>query len=351
MLTQKQIKEIKKHLDKAQNPLFFFDNDVDGLCAFLLLQRYIERGKGVPIKSFPDLTVDYFRKVNELNADYIFILDKPVVSDEFFERVGQFNIPIVWIDHHDIDRKSIPSFVNYYNPLFNKDKKNEPVTYLCYQISGKKEDLWLAVAGCVYDNFIPDFYPDFEKIYPELAIKADKAFDIFYKSQIGKIVRIFSFSLKDRTTNVINMLKFLMKVKTPYEVLDKTNKNYTMHDRFNQIDKKYQKLLRKAKESIKSSDKILFFQYSGDLSISSDLANELIYRFPEKIIVVVYITGIKANISVRGSKIREKLLEAIEGLEDASGGGHESAVGAQVRVEDLERFRERLTELIKNRKI
>ena len=88
MLTSKQISQIKVHLEKAQNPVFFFDNDVDGLCSFLLLQRYIERGKGVAIKSFPALDQNYFRKVEELNADYIFILDKPVVSEDFFKEYG-----------------------------------------------------------------------------------------------------------------------------------------------------------------------------------------------------------------------------------------------------------------------
>jgi len=67
MLTKNQIIQIKEHLEKAQNPLFFFDNDQDGLCSFLLLQRFIERGKGVPVRSFPGLTKEYFRKVNELN--------------------------------------------------------------------------------------------------------------------------------------------------------------------------------------------------------------------------------------------------------------------------------------------
>ncbi|MBA7634037.1 hypothetical protein ES703_41611 [subsurface metagenome] len=152
MLTKNQISQIKEHLDKAQNPLFFFDNDVDGLCSFLLLQRCIGRGKGVAIKSFPGLIVDYFRKVGELNADYIFILDKPVVSEEFWKRVEQINIPVVWIDHHEINKEDIPEFVNYYNPLFNKSKSNEPVTALCYQIINKKNDLWLAVIGCISDK-------------------------------------------------------------------------------------------------------------------------------------------------------------------------------------------------------
>ena len=347
MLTQEQIKEIKEHLDKAQNPVFFFDNDGDGLCSFLLLQRYIERGKGVAIKSFPDLTLDYLRKVNELNADYIFILDKPEVSKEFFKEVEQTNIPVVWIDHHAIDKNKIPKFVKYYNPIFNKDKGNEPVTALCYQITNKKDDLWLAVVGCISDSFVPGFYSDFKKTHQDLSIDSKNALEIYYNSQIGKIGQIFNFALKDRITNVINMLRFLMKVKTPYEVLEETQKNYTMHKRFNEVNKKYNKLLEKAKEIAKNSDKILFFQYSGDLSISSDLSNKLRYLFHEKIIIVVYVTGVKANISARGKKVREMILKAIEGLEDSTGGGHEEAAGAKIKVEDLEKFRKRLVELNK----
>ena len=129
MLTEKQIQEIREHLNKAQNPLFFFDNDVDGLCSFLILRRYCEKGKGVAIKSFPDLTVEYFRKVHELNADYIFVLDKPIISKEFFEEAEKFNIPIVWIDHHDISTKN-PDFVNYYNPSLNKSKIAPQLIYV-----------------------------------------------------------------------------------------------------------------------------------------------------------------------------------------------------------------------------
>jgi single-stranded DNA-specific DHH superfamily exonuclease len=348
MLTKKQVEEIREHLDKAQSPVFFFDNDADGLCSFLLLQRYIGRGKGVPVKSFPELIIDYFRKVHELNADYIFILDKPVVSEEFFREAEKRNIPVVWIDHHVTDKENIPHFVNYYNPLLNKNQSEEPVTALCYQVSKKKEDLWLAISGCLADRFVPEFYTEFEKKYPDLTIKNKKnASDIFYKSQIGRVSRILGFGLKDRTTNVINMIRFLMKAQSPYEVLQENSKNYTMHKRFNEIESKYQKLLKKAIQIGKKPDgkKVLFFQYGGDLSISADISNELNYLFPNKIIVVTYVKGIKANISMRGKKAREILLKAIEGLENASGGGHEEAVGGQVKIEDFEKFRENVEKL------
>ena len=40
MLTKEQIKKVQNILDSSVDPLFFFDNDVDGLASFLLLQRY-----------------------------------------------------------------------------------------------------------------------------------------------------------------------------------------------------------------------------------------------------------------------------------------------------------------------
>ena len=346
MLTKKQVLEVREHLNKAQNPLFFFDNDQDGLCSFLLLQRYIGRGKGVSIKSFPDLSLEYFRKVQELKADYIFILDKPVVSNDFFLEAEKVNIPIVWIDHHLIDKTTVPSFVNHYNPTLNKKKTDEPVTALCYQITQKKEDMWIAVAGCVSDRYVPDFYKKFEKKYPDLAIKSKEAKDIYYKSGIGKIIKILGYGLKDTTSNVVSMIKFLINVNTPYDVLEENTKNYSMYRRFNQVETRYQKILKKAVALGKVPGKLLFFQYGGDISMSGDLSNELNYLFPDRLIVVVYLKGVKANISARGKKARDTFLKAIERLDAATGGGHEVAVGGQMKIEDVEAFRENLEKIL-----
>ncbi len=346
MLSSKQLSEIREHLEKAQNPVFFFDNDQDGLCSFLLLQRAYGKGKGIPIRSFPSLDKEYFRRVTELNADYIFILDKPLVSKGFFEEVENFNIPVVWIDHHEIDKTQIPENVFYYNPLFSDKKSSEPVTYIASVIAKKKNDNWIALLGCISDKFLPDFVDDVKKEFPELFQDSKTPFGIFYGSDFGKIARILGFGLKDRTSNVVNMLKFLMKVKSPYDVLEESSKNRTMHERFNHIFTKYQKFLSKAISlADEHEEKTFFFQYGGDMSISSDLSNELSYRYPSKTIVVIYIAGIKANISVRGKKVKDKVLKAISELDNATGGGHDDAVGATVRIEDLEEFRKNFEEL------
>jgi single-stranded DNA-specific DHH superfamily exonuclease len=349
MLTQEQISEIREHLEKAQNPLFFFDNDNDGLCSFLLLRRFLGRGKGVAIKSFPDLNANYYKRVKELNPDYIFILDKPLVSDGFFEKIQEANIPVVWIDHHQVDETSGGckfDWVNYYNPYLN-DKTNEPVAYLSYKIADKKEDLWLAVIGCVSDALIPDFYDEFLERYPELGKKDPKsAFDVFYNSEIGRIAQILDFSLKDTTTNVVNMLKFMVKAKGPMDILEENLQTKQILKRYNEINSKFDALIEKARECV--GEKMVYFQYGGQFSLSAHVANKLSYEFFGKVIVVVYLNGDFANVSLRGRNIRPLTLKAIEGIEGASGGGHEHATGAKMTVDQLPEFKKRITELVES---
>lgn len=348
MLTEKQVKEIRGHLEKAGNPLFFFDNDPDGLCSFLLMQRYVERGKGIPIKSYPGLSEEYFRKVEELNADYVFILDKPSVTEEFFEKIRELNVPVVWIDHHETERSRIPEFVNYYNPLYNRKKTSEPVTALCYQVTAKKEDAWLGVVGCAADRFVPDFYGEFAEENPELSVETDDGFKIYYESEIGKIARILSFAMKDTTTNVIGMIKFLTRARGPRDVLNESHENKTMHKRYKQIEKRYGKMIKKGIEIGNESKKIVFFHYKSDLSVTAQVSNELSYRFPEKFVIVMYVMDVKTKISARGKNVRETIMKAMEGLEDARGGGHENAVGAVINSKDLEKFKSKIKSITEN---
>ncbi len=344
MLSQTQIKEIREHLKSSQNPLFFFDNDTDGLCSFLLLARYIGKGKGVAIKSYPDLNKSYARKLYELNPDYVFILDKPVVSDEFLEEAKKMNLPVVWIDHHE-SSEPVPKEVYYYNPAKNSNPSTEPVTYLSWKITDRKQDLWLAMIGCIGDNYFPDFAEEFNKKYPDLYKEAKSASEILYEAEIGKLTRVLDFALKDRTSNVVRMLKTLLKTESPYEVLKDESRNKILA-RFKQINRKYIKLVKKA-EKFSNKGKILFFQYGGDLSLSSNISNELSYKFPNKIIVVAYLKGTKVNISLRGENVRDITLKAIQDLEEATGGGHENATGAKIEVEDLPEFKKKIEKLVR----
>jgi single-stranded DNA-specific DHH superfamily exonuclease len=332
MLSEKQISEIREWLERAQNPVFFFDNDVDGLVSFLLLQRFIERGKGVAIRSFPDLNKSYARKINELKPDVIFILDKPLVDPEFFEDARQRGVPVVWIDHHPLQK--VPEDINYYNPLQGEKPSNEPVSYWCYKIV--RQDLWLAFSGCISDWLYPDFAEDFRKKYYDLIGDYKKADEVLFETKIGSLISILNFALKDSTSNVVKMTKALEKAKDPYEIFSDEKYKHII-SRYEHINRKFRDVFEKAQKAAEKAKKLVLFKYSGEIKFSAELANRLMYKYPGKIIAVAMISGEKVNISFRGKKVRDYIKKALEKVE-GRGGGHETAAAATVQKDDLEKF-------------
>lgn len=347
MLTEIQLEEIREHLEKAQNPLFFFDNDPDGLCSFLILQRYIGRGKGVALRGVPGLSRSSFRKVNELNPDYIFLLDRSHIDEDFLELANEANIPIVCIDHHDVPKPNIKA---YYN-TFDVSKKIEPTCYLSYKVTKRKEDLWLATIGSIADCFLPeDLLLEFKKQYPELIDKSYKtAFDIRFNTSLRKIIDILAYGLLDKTSNVVSMLKYLMKAKGPHDVLEETPRTKSFLSRYELINQKVQTIVQKAEKEIDKDKKLLFFTYGGDMSVSQQVSDELSYKYPDLVIVISFIKGNSAKFSLRGKvDVRQIVLNSIKNIEGAMGGGHEHSSGAQILADQVPEFKKNILEQLKD---
>ena len=108
--------------------------------------------------------------------------------------------------------------------------------------------------------------------------------------------------------------------------------------------KKYSSLLFEAKNNV--FGKLLFYNYGGQLSISSDLSNELSYIYPEHFICVAYSSGPITNISLRGKNVQKILSEVLKKLNSGTGGGHKDAVGARIDTKDLEVFKNELEKRI-----
>lgn len=340
MLSKKQIEEVREHLERSQNPVFMYDNDADGLCSFLLLRRYLGRGKGMAIRTHPDIDLGYVAKIKSFGSDAVFVLDKPILGENFTKAINDLGIPLIWIDHHDLGLKYDNVFS--YNPCNNKNKSTEPVTAVCFEIANRKEDIWIALMGCLSDHYLPDFSFDFSKKYPDLWKKTKEPFDAYYNSEIGKLAHALAFCLKDSLTHVNALQDFLIKCNSPSEFMNELKAESTFGVTFRNLKKKYDSLVERAE--CEKKENVIFFEYGGETSMSADVANELSFRNPGKVVAVAYVKEGFCTISLRGKNVKKFADEILSKLENSRGGGHENAVGVRIQRSDLERFKEALRE-------
>ncbi len=342
-LSAAQLKQARELLDSCKRPLFFFDDDQDGLCSFLQLYRYKKEGKGVIVKTTPKIDSVFVKKAEEYGPDKIFILDMAVVEQDFLDAM---KVPVVWIDHHGPFKRNN---VKYFNPRVSNPQDNHPTSYLCYQIVG--EDLWIACVGCVADWFIPPFIKDFRNDFPDLIDKDYHApGDILYNSKLGRLIRIFSFALKGKINDVNKCINIFTRITSPYEILEqKTAQGKFIYKKYEQVNKLYEPLIKEVMDTAKkTSEKLLLFNYQDDRSsFTSDLSNEAIYRCPDKIILIAREKNGEMKCSLRSSKqILPPLIEkALAGL-DGYGGGHEHACGLSIKKEHFKEFVSRLKKMI-----
>ena len=346
MLTKNEVKTLKNALDTCKRPIYFFDDDPDGLASFLLLYRYVKEGQGFPIKAQPRITKNiYAKKVKDYDADCVFILDIAMVDQEFVDEV---KVPVFWIDHHEL--QDIQN-VKYFNPL--KNGESVPTSALCWQVvQGERAgDLWIAVVGCIGDWYVPAFAEILQQAYPNLLPDdADTPEDALFESEFGELVKAFSFIMKGSTKDVRQSVKIMTRIDEPYEILGQhTPAGKYLYKRYKKIKEEYDKLREKALKTKQKGNIVLFTYTTSTISLTKDLANELLYMFKDKVIVLAREKSGEMRCSIRAPKkidllkIMHKAMQGIEGYY----GGHHQACGANIKQLDFKKFVKQLKEELK----
>ncbi|MBI2143659.1 DHH family phosphoesterase [Candidatus Woesearchaeota archaeon] len=346
-LTESEYEGIRTELAASQKPFFLFHDDPDGLVSFLLLKRYIGRGKGMMVKAEPNVNGRFVGPVVRANPDALFVLDVALMQQSFVDEVRR-SLPglksIVWIDHHQPVKLN---GVRYFNPRLHAPQNNPPASYLCYKAAGQagKQDLWLAMAGIVSDWHMPEFADEFTRKFPDLLPKPMTAEEALFTTLLGKLGRIFSFMLKGPTSDAVSCINALERVSSPYEILNRTTtEGRHIYRHFRKISSQYDRLLAEAKTVAEGSkgEKFLIFTYKDRQSLSGDLANELLFLYPNRVIVVGREKADSFMLSFRARlvPVLPALQKALVGI-DGYGGGHEKACGGSVRKKDFEKFIEK----------
>lgn len=332
MLKEAELTELKETLELCKNPLFLFDNDPDGFCSAIILMRAISKGTAYPIKSFPDIDKNLIEKIKEVSPDYLIILDKPFANLEILKEMKELNIETLIIDHHEMEiTKELLSLAKVYNSF----PSSEPTSFLVQKIFNRKNEEWISMVGCIHDVFKPDFSKSFEEKYPELFNDSLSAFEALHNSEVGKLTKMISLSLKTSYVTLQSMIELFLKINSPNDILLETEENAFIYRRYNFLNKILEKNAKKAQVY----PKFVLVEYSGDYSLSSDLANKVFSEHPDKFVVVCFKKYEWVNISVRGKNAKKFTEKVVSTIPRSTGGGHDVACGLRIPGESFNEFK------------
>ncbi|MEK6941136.1 MAG: DHHA1 domain-containing protein [Nanoarchaeota archaeon] len=328
------IKKIKEVLEKSKNPLYIIDDDTDGLCAYLLLKRYLKRGTCVVARVSPEIGVGYMQFVQRFNPDIIVILDTSRLLQEFIDAT---KLPIVWIDHHEKQKRT--GEIYYYNPKVFGSEEYTPTTECCWNIV--KQDMWIAGVGIISDWKIPPFMDKLVKEFPDLIKKTDDPGDIRFSMQFGKLDKIFNAIFKGETQNLHKDIALLESIQSPYELINEEDKYKNIIEKYHNVQNEYQILLKQALKETKKPGEFIIFKYklTGEYAVTAMISEELHYKFPDKMVIAAREKDGNYIISLRATKgdILPALHKSLEGT-TGTGGGHPHACGAFIPINQFDDF-------------
>lgn len=312
-------------------------NDLDGITSAIFMEKILE-SKDVKVELLDFLSwkngmfKDAIENVKERGINKLFLLDLNVDSSEieFFEKVmGEMDV--FMIDHHPIN----PEMRLKNNIL--KTESNDCAGLILYELAKDFVDLskweWLICATIIaehsFDN--PENLKFVQSIYSDVKREG------IFKSVPGKIASRIAFSLiyfDDDTKKVYDFVK--------EKNLDGLNEAYRI------VEKEIDKYVDEFKDEAEfiSDKNLYFYEFNPKFKISSIVTSKLSDTEHDKIFISFskYDGFIKVSARNQGGikDVGELMKKAVEGLEDANGGGHAKAAAATIRKEDLEEFRENL---------
>ena len=338
MLSQASLDDLRSRLEGASSPVFLFDNDADGLCSFLLARRALGKGKGIPVRSYPELDVGYMEQALILGADLVVVLDKPFISEKSIQFLHERSVPLLVVDHHVVPKKyseELTRAFTEYNPALLSGIQNsaEPVSYLMYRALGRKEDMWLMIAGCIADHYLPLEWAQFTLQFPSLSGEVKGPFEAYYATRIGQLAQFLNFGLKDSISHVNLLFTFLSACTEPTQVLG-DEAPLSFRDKVHTLSGELDRLV----DEQKILGNLIVVHYGGATSMSADVANKLSYLHPGKYILVAYRKGSVTNLSLRGIGVKNLFESIFPFFPGLMGGGHEDAVGGRIVSASIDSF-------------
>lgn len=322
-------------LDKKDRIGVLSHADLDGVASAVLVNEILRQKKmKVRELKFLEHKKEMFKesqkKLVKKKINKLFICDISVAQyvEEFKELRKQFDVFL--IDHH-------PSEIKGNNII--QTKTTDCATFTIYELAKNDFDLskleWLVCAAMVSDGAYRDEsnFQFIKRRYPN--VNSENLFS----SEIGEMTKKISSAI----------IYFKGKEKKIYNLILKNHlKSFGKYSDL--VEKEIKRMTDKFKtEAEFFPEKNLYFYYAHPkYSISSTVTTILSVEQPEKSFVFVSDIDEEPDFykassrSQKGGDMNALMKKGIEGLENATGGGHVVASAARFMKKDFEKFKENI---------
>ncbi len=340
MLSRDQVKAVQQRLDEVTRRLYFFDNDVDGLASFLLLNSQWPAIDFQCLLSGPSDEELYFTKLQETGFQLAVILDRPMVSERVIQALEQ----VLWIDHHP----PVTAYgAQYVNP--RKENGNIPTACLAQALlpNTNPQTLLLSALGAAWDYYLPSHFTKLREQFPSLIDTNSTNLDIIhFDSQFGYLLRLLTFLLTGKKSEIHSNIERLRRIEDIRTVFTDTS----LQQHYQEKERKYEQLITQAQEeALAMNDALLVFTYAAHDSYTGYLANHLRYLFGKTVVVAkTFPDSNRYTMSIRATDdidLHTVLPKAFDGLR-GDYGGHEHACGAHIAKAEFDTCINRLQELL-----
>ena len=329
-------------------------HDVDSICSAAIIYKLLQKLKidtsNVVTESNYSFGIKDFEKVKKVDHKFVVILDIPVVGVDVLTQLTKF-YKVMIIDHH---KPKGYVRVCYINPRIYDDTIYAPTTYIAYKIYesflNPKDILWIACIGVLGDHGVEsckDIFIKLRKMNPDLFGNSEITSEsLFRNSKLGMLTRMIDAGRVVDVKNVDKVFKIITTAKSYKDV----ERNSFIRKLFKSLELEFEKNLKEFEKNKKVFKTVVFYEIKSKYNLKSSFAGYVQTLFEDKVICVAQKFGEYYEVSLRkGEKLSvdlSKLAETlIEGLKDASGGGHPSASAVRFPSNEIKNFINKLEKI------
>lgn len=364
-----RIKYILKKIEQHDKICVIHHDDSDGCSSAALLSIIVHNS----IKDYPmlfpvtgseNVNKTLIHRLKTLNPDFVLVFDVTVKPGELSDFKGFI------LDHHIFKGIKQREDMPYLNPRYFEQEEDKvvPVCYIVHKVLKNlfpsEKVAWIAGVGITEDHRVDtckDVFEDIKHENPELLkikdinqtnVESSLFGELSDMIRSGRMVRrvegartaaLALMECKDRPDKLINGLtQHSLALRRFYERL-----SHETHGCLRDVEKRG--------SFLKDKKVIIYEQKKSRLSgMTSFIADKIRQKYPEWIAYVInkQHREEKAKISIRleQTKRSENLVSILEKIKvnipSIKGGGHKSAVGVVLNLEDTTAFKEEFLNLI-----